>query len=154
LSEAESDHLRIAARLRELLAGGASLRAAAIELKRSKSVLGNLAKRAGLYGGLSRQGRPLSPDKDRSIRRRLARGEAVRAIARAEQVSAAAVRARREAAATAELLREKLQVRFRPTNPWRCPCGALVATDPSVCCQARRPRSAKRGTNERPPPAS
>ncbi|HEX5106216.1 MAG TPA: hypothetical protein VFV87_20495, partial [Pirellulaceae bacterium] len=122
----------------------ASLRTAALTLRAegyraSKSVLGRLAREHRLGSRAER----LSRETWRAIDGRLARGVPLRQIAR-EVPAASLTSIRRRAAAKlwAEALREKLDVVHRRTTQWRCPRGALVTTDPCVCCGARRPRAA------------
>jgi transposase len=125
----------VLAKFRALVARGASLRSAAAELKRPRSTLYDLARRAKLP--LKRRG--LSRDQRAELTRALNRGLSERQASQRTGISRSTIWRHKLYFAR---LRD-VQARAsepRPCTPWRCPrCGALLKLTICVADGARRP---------------
>jgi DNA-binding NarL/FixJ family response regulator len=130
---------RIAA-LRRLLARGETLRQAEKKLRVPRSTLGRWAKSKNL----PRRGRGLSPEKQREVKRRLARGQSLYQIAREVPVSTQTAWHHRQVQLFRELIRRSNTP--LPCRPWRCPGGGELL-NVSYCIlhgRHRPPGTAKR----------
>lgn len=105
-------------RLRALLACGATIRQAEAELGVPRSTLYDLATRHKLQ----RRRAGLSPEKQRDIKRRLAKGQSLYRIAREVPVSTRTAWRWREYFPRIRDLMERARTPL-PCKPWRCPGG-------------------------------
>jgi hypothetical protein len=145
----DSKTRQVLASLRRMVADGSTFAACSQRLKRPLRTLYDLARRHGI----ARRPAKLSPEKDRAIRRRLARGRGWRQTMRETGCGSSSIARRKKAAAYHAALREQLAVVALPTSAWRCPgCGATLKLDRCLKCQTVRPRSrpTKGRTAERP----
>ena len=138
------------ARLRQLVAAGASLRAAARQLRRPKTTVQEWAKAAGVAGQATR----LSSERRAEIGRRLRQGQTIYRVAKAVGVSTRTVWRR-----YLQQLRRLIGGEYLPTREWRCPaCGALVNTTRCVADGTPKPAPKRAKTARRirpgksPPP--
>jgi len=141
------DRERYLTRLRQLVAAGASLRAAAAALVRPKTTVQRWAKRAGIAGRQTR----LSKETRASIDRRLRQGQTIYRVAQTVGVSTETVWRR-----YMKRLREVLGVGPLPCAEWRCPeCGAKLNVNRCVLDGTRKPAKTKTprsGPAKRRPP--
>ena len=129
----------VLARLRELLAHGATFRQASAELKRPHRTLYDWAERHKL----PHRQRGLPRRKQRAVQRAIARGGSIYQIARETGVSTWTAW---RYANLLPLKRLKGLTQPLPCKPWRCPkCGALLNLSVCVADGSRKPaRTAKR----------